>query len=629
MFNRHGNFCTKRGFVDVSSQLVAQVRQACIRRQCWIWRITRAIYFRDAKAIACTQNRPNIVGAADVMGDDGNFHTEEYTTLLRLCFTISAVNDSADQSKYRDSEEANTQRRAGLLGLQYVDTRELAKKGPLHPGILSIQEMYAGHIVPLSDNNESSPLIFGITVQTPQPLLRQLHDRFQNRAVQFMMMSNPGFEEYMLRYNPPKKIVYDNVKIAKEGDSDTINQVSKTLDSVRTDDIVDYLLKQADTLGASDIHLENQQNGVRIRFRVDGALHPIANITSDKYRILFGSIASRANISTAATTAQTGHMQQEMRNPDGTTRTLNMRIETVPTVFGQDAVIRLFNFDPRLLNLDHLGLSDVQKKSIQDIIDHPHGMVMVVGPTGSGKSTTLYSIINALNNPSRKILTLEDPVELTVPGVSQIPVNTQTGDSFAEKLRAVLRLDPDVVMVGEIRDVDTARTAIQAAITGHLVLSTFHAGTASAAFSRIVDMIGQNPIFASAIRLVVGQRLVRRLDDKTKVAYTPDDATKKYINDVIRDLPPNVPRPDVTKLQLYKPGTSPENPFGYKGRLVIMEQMVVSNDIAAFLRGDVQQVNAEAIELVARKDGMVTMLQDGILKACQGITTLEEINRVI
>ena len=533
------------------------------------------------------------------------------------------------QQKYREAEEAHTQQRAGLLGLQYLDTRELGKNGPLFKDILTIQEMYNGHIVPLSENNETTPLIFGITVQTPQPLLRQLHDRFQNRLVQFMMISNPGFEEYMLRYNPPKKVIYDNVKIAKEGDSDTIAEVSKTLESVRSDDIVNYLFKQADTLGASDIHLENQKNGVRIRFRVDGALHPIANLTQDKYRVLFGSIATRANISTAATTAQTGHIQEEFKNADGSVRTLNMRIETVPTVFGQDAVIRLFNFDPKLLNLQNLGLNEEQQKSVNEIIGHPHGMVMVVGPTGSGKSTTLYSVINALNDPSRKILTLEDPVELTVPGVSQIPVNTQTGDSFAEKLRAVLRLDPDIVMVGEIRDVDTARTAIQAAITGHLVLSTFHASNAAAAFSRIVDMIGQNPIFASAIRLVVGQRLVRRLDEKTRIPYKPDDATKKYLHGVLDDLPERIKKPDIENLTLYKPGTSPESPFGYKGRVVVMEQMIVGNEVQAFLRGDVQQVNVEAIEAAAKKQGMVTMLQDGVLKACEGITTLEEINRVI
>jgi type II secretory ATPase GspE/PulE/Tfp pilus assembly ATPase PilB-like protein len=208
-------------------------------------------------------------------------------------------------------------------------------------------------------------------------------------------------------------------------------------------------------------------------------------------------------------------------------------------------------------------------------------------------------------------------------------VATQSGDSFAEKLRAVLRLDPDIVMVGEIRDNDTARTAIQASITGHLVLATFHAASAAAAFSRVIDMIGQNPIFSSAIRLVVSQRLVRRLDDATKQAYKPDAATKKYIASVLSGLPNDIKAPNLENLTLYKPGTSEANPFGFKGRLVIMEQLVVTDTIQAFLRGDIERVNVEAIEAAAKKQGMLTILQDGILKACQGLTTIEEVNKVI
>jgi len=532
-------------------------------------------------------------------------------------------------ARFRADDEVSTQQRAGLLGLQYLDTRGITQTAQLYPDILSVQEMYAGKLVPLSDGSENAPLIFGITVNTPQQLLRQLRERFPGRNVNFLMISDSGFKELMVRYDPPKKVVYNDVQIAQAGDSATIAAVSKTLEGVRSDDILNYLITQADNLGASDIHIENQMNDIRIRFRVDGALHPVANLSKDKFRVLLASIATRGNISTAASDAQTGHMQQEIKNPDGSSRQLNMRIETVPTIYGQDVVVRLFNFDPKLLDLDHLGLTDEQRKIIDEIIQHPHGMVMVVGPTGSGKSTTLYSIIQTLNSSDRKILTLEDPVELAVPGISQIPVNTQGGDSFAEKLRAVLRLDPDIVMVGEIRDVDTAKTAIQASITGHLVLSTFHASTAAAAFSRIIDMIGQNPIFSSAIRLVIGQRLVRRLDDATKQAYQPDEATKKYITDVLATLPLNVPKPDVQTLQLYKAGASEEVPFGFKGRLVIMEQMVISDAIQAFLRGDVQDVNTEVIEQAAIQQGMVTMLQDGILKACQGLTTLEEVNRVL
>lgn len=545
------------------------------------------------------------------------------------CTIMLMATAQENQRRFRQEEEQNTQRRASLLGLQYLDTRGIVEKAQLISGVLNLDEMHKGRLVPLSDGNENAPLVFGITISTPQPLLTSLRDRFNNRVVRFLMISDSGFKDYMLRYDPPKQVIYQDVKIAKEGDSATIAQVSSTLETVRADDILDYLITQADRLGASDIHLENQQNNVRIRFRVDGALHPIATLTHDKYRVLIGSIASRGNISTASTDAQTGHMQKEIRLSDGSARQLNMRIESVPTIYGQDVVVRLFNFDPKLLNLNYLGLNELQLRNIQEIIAHPHGMVMVVGPTGSGKSTTLYSMINSLNSSDRKILTLEDPVELALPGVSQIPVSTQAGDSFAEKLRAVLRLDPDIVMVGEIRDVDTARTAIQASITGHLVLSTFHASTAAAAFSRIIDMIGQNPIFSSAIRLVIGQRLVRRLDDATKQPYAPDESIKKYISEVLADLPPNISKPDINNLTLYKPGSSQQNPFGYAGRMVIMEQMLVSEQIQVYLRGDLKEVSSEFIEKAAKKQGMVTMLQDGILKACQGVTTIQEINRVI
>lgn len=535
----------------------------------------------------------------------------------------------SDAQRFRDQEEVSTRNRASLLGLRYMDTRGFTQSAPLWRDIISIQEMHQGKLVPLMSDGEEQPIVFGITVATPQPLLRQLRDRFQNRIVNFMMISRQGYDELMLRYDPPKKVTYENVKIAKQGDSDTMAEVSRTLESVRADDILNYLITQADSLNASDIHLENMQGSVRVRFRIDGALHPIATLSHNKYRVLLASIASRGNISTAASQAQTGHMQQEIRHQDGSTRMLNMRIESVPTVFGQDVVVRLFNFDPKLLSLDNLGLSQRQQTNINEIIAHPHGMVMVVGPTGSGKSTTLYSMLSKLNDPGRKILTLEDPVELVLPGVSQIPVNTQSGDSFAEKLRAVLRLDPDIVMVGEIRDTDTARTAIQASITGHLVLSTFHATNAATAFSRMIDMIGQNPIFSTAIRLVIGQRLVRRLDDKTKIAYEPDAATKKYISDVLKDLPKNVKMPDIKTLKLYKPGSSQEVPFGYVGRVVLMEQMTIDDVVQRFIRGDENEVNSDAIEAAAKKQGMVTMLQDGILKACDGLTTLEEINRVL
>jgi type II secretory ATPase GspE/PulE/Tfp pilus assembly ATPase PilB-like protein len=396
---------------------------------------------------------------------------------------------------------------------------------------------------------------------------------------------------------------------------------------------LDYLISQASKLNASDIHIENNEENVRVRFRIDGTLHPIAFLTKEKFRILFSAIASVANVSVAAKDAQSGHVVKKFTMEDGSQQTLNMRVETVPTAYGQDIVMRLFNFDSNMLNLDQLGFSQDERKVIDDIVAHPRGMVMVVGPTGSGKSTTLYSILNALNTTDRKIITLEDPIEYEIPGVTQIPIDTNnennTGDGFAEAFRAVLRLDPDVVMVGEVRDNDTAKTAIQASITGHLVLCTFHAEDASSAFARMIDMIGKNPIFSTAVRLVCGQRLVRKLDPATKVEYEPDEATKTWIRQVLVSLPAGVEKPNLFDFKLWKPGTSEENPFGYSGRTVIMEQLVVDKDIQEFLVGDEKDVNADAIKKAAQANGMVTMIQSGVLKALSGETSIEEINRVL
>lgn len=534
------------------------------------------------------------------------------------------------QQHRREAEEKSTRERAAILGLQYLDTREVEKDLPLVKDLLSNEEMYKGHLVPLTAGGGVEPYRFGITSQTPQSLLRQMETEYSARGenIQFLLISGSGFRAFMHRYDPPKEIIYEDIQIAKEGDSDTLAQVSKTLNSVSSDRVFDFLIDQADKLGASDIHVENERTQIRIRMRIDGALHQVAQLDKDRYRIIMGELASRANVSTAATEPQSGHMQKDITRGDAT-HLLNMRVETVPTMYGQDAVIRLFNFDESLLNIDLLGIPEKQKKEISEVISHPRGMVLMVGPTGSGKSTTLYSILNALNTQDRKLITLEDPIEYGLSGITQIPIDTTSGQSFAEGLRSVLRLDPDVVMIGEIRDQDTARTAIQASITGHLVLSSFHANTTSTAFSRMIDLIGINPIFSTAIRMLIAQRLVRRLYDDTKEEYEPDEATKKYVRSILEDLPEGVEKPDLDNFKLWKPVPSDDVPFGYKGRVVIMEQLLVTESIQRFIRGDVTDVHPEAIEGEAKKGGMVTLLQAGVLAALRGETTLEEVNRVI
>ncbi|MBQ3409845.1 Flp pilus assembly complex ATPase component TadA [Candidatus Saccharibacteria bacterium] len=536
------------------------------------------------------------------------------------------------QEKRRQNEEQATQSRARILGLPYLDTRTFENTIPLVPGLLSVNQMHSDFIIPLQKGNEEEHYQFMVTSQTPKSTIDELRQGYVDAGerVDFFLISLSAYKTFMLRYDPPREIHYDDIKIASEGDSETFDAVSKTLNEVGTDKVFDFLIDQADMLGASDIHIENLRDAIRIRMRVDGMLHPVANINRDRYRIFMGELSSRAGVSTAATTSQSGHMQKDIYR-DGSSHLLNIRVETIPTMYGQDAVLRLFNFDESLLNLDLLGLGQEEMAEIREVISHPRGLVLMVGPTGSGKSTTLYSIINALNTTERKIITLEDPIEYGITGISQIPIDTTGGQSFADGLRSVLRLDPDVVMVGEIRDADTAKTAIQASITGHLVLSSFHANSTSAAFSRMIDLIGQNPIFSSSIRLVIAQRLVRHLSD-SKQAYAPDDATRAYVNRVLKDVPedklPEGFNPET--FELYKPVPhGEEDPFGYKGRTVIMEQLSVTDDIQKFIRGDILDVNTDDIEKTAKSLGMLTLEQKGVIAALRGDTTLEEVSRVI
>jgi type II secretory ATPase GspE/PulE/Tfp pilus assembly ATPase PilB-like protein len=241
-------------------------------------------------------------------------------------------------------------------------------------------------------------------------------------------------------------------------------------------------------------------------------------------------------------------------------------------------------------------------------------------------------MLNSLNNEERKIITIEDPVEYQFPGITQISVQTPeegSQNNFAAKLRAVLRLDPDIVMVGEVRDMDTAKTALQAALTGHLVLSTFHAASAGAAISRLADIIQENPLFISAIRLIMAQRLVRKLDDSSKQPYQPDEKTVTKIAQIINSLPQNVPKPDLNNLTLYRPAPSENNPYGFRGQLAIREQFTLAGSLLTLFETNQKTLTAQEIEEAAIASGMCTMMQDGILKVISGQTTLEEVYRVI
>ncbi|MEO7904665.1 MAG: ATPase, T2SS/T4P/T4SS family, partial [Candidatus Saccharimonadales bacterium] len=283
------------------------------------------------------------------------------------------------QQHRREQDEKSTMQRAAILGLQYLDTRDIEQQLPLVEGLMTVPDMYKGYMVPLVVGGGAEPYRFGVTSQTPQSLIHSTAKQYNDRGdmIQFSLISGSAFKAFMLRHDPPKQVIYDDIKIAQEGDSDTISEVSKTLNSVSSDMVFDYLIDQADRLNASDIHIENERSAIRIRMRIDGALHPVASLYRDRYRIIMGELASSANISSAATEPQSGHMQKEV-TAGGATHLLNLRVETVPTMYGQDAVLRLFNFDESLLQLDLLGIPEKQRREIDEIISHPRGMVLMV-----------------------------------------------------------------------------------------------------------------------------------------------------------------------------------------------------------------------------------------------------------
>jgi type II secretory ATPase GspE/PulE/Tfp pilus assembly ATPase PilB-like protein len=529
----------------------------------------------------------------------------------------------------RLDEEQATQRRARVLGIDYYDTGADQSK-QLFRDILSVPELRSMRVIPI--RVDQSNILFGITTTTSQQTINDLQARFQDQRLAFAIISDWGFRDYMQLYDPPKQVVYQDIDLGAAANANMVDQISGMLEQVRADDMLAYLVAQAHRLNASDIHLETQPEDIRIRLRIDGVLHPVARLNREKYRVLISAIASAGNVSTSADEAQQGHIAQKVTMADKTTVDVNVRLETVPTINGMDVVMRLFNMNAEMYTLDRLGLTQAERQVVDDIIAKPSGLVMIVGPTGSGKTTTLYSMLNSLNSDERKIITIEDPVEYQFPGISQISVHSSEGgndDSFADKLRAVLRLDPDIVMIGEIRDMDTSKTALQAALTGHLVLATFHAGSAAAALTRIADIIGQNPLFISAIRLVMAQRLIRKLDDSTKQAYSPSEIEWQKINEVVESLPEAVQKPNRDGLQLYKPGSSAANPYGYEGQVAIREQFTMSSQLRHILEDPNISVTTQSLEDAAVQSGMLTMLQDGMLKVIAGQTTLEELYRVV
>ena len=378
--------------------------------------------------------------------------------------------------------------------------------------------------------------------------------------------------------------------------------------------MVNLIMQRAIETKASDIHVEPFEQSLKIRLRVDGVLQEIdaPNVKSTAAVISRIKIMAKLNIAERRL-PQDGRIKVQMLGKE-----LDLRVSTIPTMYGESVVIRLLDKDNTVLDFAGLGFAGRHLQQFIDVLSQPHGIILITGPTGSGKSTTMYAALKQLNTPERKIITVEDPVEYQMEGVNQIQAKPQIGLTFATALRSIVRQDPDVIMIGEMRDLETAKIAVQSALTGHLVLSTLHTNDAAGGITRLLDMGLEEYLLTSTVNGILAQRLVRKLCPACKVGAIADP---EIINNL--RLHRFAPEGDII---LYKPvGCSACAGMGYRGRLAIIEFLPMTDPVRKLI---MTHEEAGAIQKLAVAEGMQTLYENGLAKVVQGITTLEEVMRV-
>lgn len=399
----------------------------------------------------------------------------------------------------------------------------------------------------------------------------------------------------------------------------------ETIRSAPITKIVETMVTFAIKARASDIHIEPLEDRTRIRYRIDGILNEKLILPKSVH----DAVISRIKILSGLKIDEKRLPQDGRFNFTLDDQEVDLRISTLPTIHGEKVVMRLLKKDVDVPTMQDLGLTGLALHNVEKAIKVPHGIVLITGPTGSGKTTTLYSILHVINSPKVNIMTLEDPVEYEIPGVNQVQVNPQAGLTFASGLRSFLRQDPNVIMVGEIRDSETAELAIQAALTGHLVFSTLHTSSAAGALPRLMDMGAEPFLLASSMTLVMAQRVLRKINPDFIEEYEPEEAVIKDIKQVLGDKLLSWCKQkgkDPDKLTLFRPKADrPQNEPDYKGRIAIFEVIKITEAMTTLI---LERKPATEIEKLALKDGFMYMKQDGYIKALEGITTIEEVLRV-
>ena len=497
---------------------------------------------------------------------------------------------------------------AERFGLPHVDLT-IYKPNLSAVNLIGVQAARRFNAVPIGFDDDNRLLV--ATVDPSNVLALDDLKLMTGHEVRPVVASNDDVMALIGRMSRLDEVVAEAIEEEAEDDLAVVTEIQESADDAPIIKLVNSIIAQAVEEGASDVHFEPDGTAMRVRFRIDGVLQETTSIP----RRMIAGVISRVKIMGGLDIAEKRVPQDGRVTLTVEGRPVDIRVVTMPGVHGEGSVMRLLDKSAALIDLDALGMEEMNRERFEQAFRESHGAVLVTGPTGSGKSTTLYAALNAINSPDRNVITIEDPVEYQMTGINQIQVNPRAGLSFATGLRSMLRADPDVIMVGEVRDAETARIAIESALTGHLVLTTLHTNDAPSSITRLTEMGVEPFLTASAVHTVVAQRLVRVL--------CPSCKRRTLVSvDALRGAGFNV----AFDLEAYEPGgCSRCGGSGYRGRLGLYEVMTVTEEIRELT---ITRTAADEIGDVAISQGMRPLRDDGLEKVKQGVTSIAEVSRV-
>ena len=509
----------------------------------------------------------------------------------------------------RDVAEAESQ----LLELPLVRSTEFPETAPEFPGI-SVRFLKQNLLLPVVETeNELTVVMANPRDEFSAQALSMASGKKIVRQVGIASEVENGIEKLLGGGRSAMGQIVERLGGGDEAELEDIEHLRDLASEAPVIRLVNLLMQRAVEARASDIHIEPFESRLKVRYRIDGVLQEVEAPPASSTAAVISRIKIMAKLNIAERRLpQDGRIMHRVQGKE-----LDLRVSTVPTSHGESVVMRILDRESIVFDFDSLGFDERIRKQFLKALEMPHGIILVTGPTGSGKTTTLYTALSALNTPERKIITVEDPVEYQLEGVNQIQAKSSIGLDFSHALRAIVRQDPDVIMIGEMRDLETAKIAIQSALTGHLVLSTVHTNDAASGITRMLDMGVEDYLLTSTVNAILAQRLVRTLDPVSREAY---------------DLLPEIAR-EIGMTQLgerdrytvYRPVPTEENPTGYRGRTTILELLMMSDPIRRLV---MQHATSGEIQALAIAEGMRTMYFDGLGKCLQGITTLDEVLRV-